>query len=168
MSTNHLYDGLTRHARTRPDARFAVIWDGREYRYGDIDRVSARFANALVARGVRPGDRVAAQVEKSIEALMLYLATVRAGAVFQPLNTAYTAAEIGYFLGDAEYFRLGSIELPNAAASTMRNRSGPQLSYTCRSGVEQVDRAGASGYRRGCCHSGRTRGRIRDCLCRVA
>lgn len=102
MSTNHLYDGLTSYARMRPDARFAEIWDGRHYRYADIEAVSARFANALVERGVRSGDRVALQAEKSIESLMVYLAAVRAGAVFLPLNTAYTAAEIGYFLHDAE------------------------------------------------------------------
>jgi malonyl-CoA/methylmalonyl-CoA synthetase len=56
----------------------------------------------LLAAGVASGDRVAAQVEKSPEALALYLATVRAGAVFLPLNTAYTLAELAYFLGDAE------------------------------------------------------------------
>jgi malonyl-CoA/methylmalonyl-CoA synthetase len=51
---------------------------------------SARFANVLVRLGVKPGDRVAVQVEKSFEALMLYLGTVRAGAIFLPLNSAYT------------------------------------------------------------------------------
>ncbi len=50
----------------------------------------------------RPGDRVAVQVEKSPEAIFLYLACLRAGAVFLPLNTAYTLAELGYFFGDAE------------------------------------------------------------------
>src|SRR5690606_24108784 len=63
---------------------------------------TARFAVALQGMGVQPGDRVAVQVEKSIEALMLYLAAVRAGAVFLPLNTAYTPAEVEYFLTDAE------------------------------------------------------------------
>src|SRR6516225_5726688 len=63
---------------------------------------SARFASALVACGVMPGDRVAAQVEKSVEALLLYLGTVRAGAVFLPLNPAYTTAELAYFFTDAE------------------------------------------------------------------
>jgi malonyl-CoA/methylmalonyl-CoA synthetase len=51
---------------------------------------------------VKPGDRVAVQVPKSIEAVMLYFGVVRAGAIFLPLNTAYTAAEIEYFLGNAE------------------------------------------------------------------
>ena len=60
------------------------------------------MANVLVARGVKPGDRVAAQAEKSVAALVLYLATVRAGAVYLPLNTAYTLHELDYFIGDAE------------------------------------------------------------------
>ncbi len=61
----------------------------------------ARQANALRAAGVGPGDRIAAQVAKSPEALALYGASAALGAVFLPLNTAYTDAELGYFLGDA-------------------------------------------------------------------
>ncbi|MCL5776300.1 malonyl-CoA synthase [Limibaculum sp. FT325] len=99
---NHLIDGLWQGFRGREAAVFAELGDGRHYTYADLDAVSARFAAALVGLGVKPGDRVAAQVEKSIEALMLYLGAVRAGAVFLPLNTAYTPAEIGYFVGDAE------------------------------------------------------------------
>ena len=98
---NHLYD-LLRSGAKDPEKTFAELIDGRWYRYQDVDDVSARFANALVDLGVKPGDRVAVQVEKSIEAIMLYLGTIRAGAVFLPLNTAYTAAEIEYFVGDAE------------------------------------------------------------------
>jgi malonyl-CoA/methylmalonyl-CoA synthetase len=75
---------------------------GRQYRFKDIRSITARFANALVSRGVKPGDRVAVQVEKSPEALFLYLACLRAGAAYLPLNTAYTEAEVGYFLSDAE------------------------------------------------------------------
>ena len=56
----------------------------------------------IAAAGVKPGDRVAAQVDKSNEALFLYLGCVRAGAVFLPLNMAYTPAELEYFIGDAE------------------------------------------------------------------
>ena len=70
--------------------------------YGDMLALSARMANALVEKGVRPGDRVAAQVEKSAEAIVLYLACVRAGAIWLPLNTAYTLTELEYFIGDAE------------------------------------------------------------------
>jgi malonyl-CoA/methylmalonyl-CoA synthetase len=76
--------------------------DGRTLSYADLLYQSARMAACLTSLGVRPGDRVAAQVEKSSAALMLYLGCVRAGGVYLPLNTAYTPAEIAYFLKDAE------------------------------------------------------------------
>ena len=85
-----------------PERIYAWLPDERLYRYQDVLDVSARFANVLVDLGVRPGDRVAVQVEKSMEAVMLYLGTLRAGAVFLPLNTAYMPAEVEYFLSDAE------------------------------------------------------------------
>ncbi|MEM8759336.1 MAG: malonyl-CoA synthase [Pseudomonadota bacterium] len=99
--TNHLAAALCIGDSGRRDRVFARLEDGRKVTYGDLDRLSAQFAAALVDLGVEPGDRVAVQVEKSIEALMLYLGCVRAGGVFLPLNTAYTASEVGYFLGDA-------------------------------------------------------------------
>ncbi|MEM6761498.1 MAG: malonyl-CoA synthase [Pseudomonadota bacterium] len=97
---NHLYDGLLRERGG--STPFAEIAGAAPLSYGGLDAATARFANALVSRGVKPGDRVAAQVPKSIGALMLYLGAVRAGAIFLPLNTAYTAAEVEYFLTDAE------------------------------------------------------------------
>src|SRR6476661_6972289 len=75
---------------------------GRRYSWDDIDRSSARIANLLASLGLPRDARVAVQVEKSPEAVMLYLATLRAGLVYLPLNTAYRAAEIEYFLQDAE------------------------------------------------------------------
>ena len=102
MQNGNLYEQIAA-LRARDGARpFASLEGGRVYTYDDVAHVSARFANALVALGVEPGDRVAVQVEKSIEAVMLYLATLRAGAVFLPLNTAYTPAELDYFIQDAE------------------------------------------------------------------
>ncbi|MDJ1159113.1 malonyl-CoA synthase [Chelatococcus sp. SYSU_G07232] len=85
-----------------PGRTFIEKADGSVITYGDLVDGTARLANALAARGVAPGDRVAVQVEKSPEAVMLYLACTRAGAVFLPLNTAYTLAELDYFIGDAE------------------------------------------------------------------
>jgi malonyl-CoA/methylmalonyl-CoA synthetase len=70
--------------------------------YGACFAVAARFAHVLAHHGVRPGDRVAVQVEKSPNALCLYLACLRAGAVYLPLNTGYTPSELAYFVGDAE------------------------------------------------------------------
>ncbi|WP_219895385.1 AMP-binding protein [Aquisediminimonas profunda] len=70
--------------------------------FGELDELSGRFAVALRGRGVGPGDRIVVQVEKSVGAVALYLACLRAGAIFVPLNTAYTPAEIEYFIKDAE------------------------------------------------------------------
>ncbi len=87
----------------REPARIAIeTSDGQTIGYGDLVARSGRMANHLVSRGVKVGDRVAVQTEKSVEALVLYLATVRAGAVYLPLNTAYTSHELDYFITDAE------------------------------------------------------------------
>ena len=76
--------------------------DGQRISYGELIARTGQIANVLVARGIKVGDRVAAQTEKSVESLVLYLATVRAGAIYLPLNTAYTLNELEYFIGDAE------------------------------------------------------------------
>ncbi len=76
--------------------------DGFTLRYDQIRSITGRFANALVALGVKPGDRVMVQAEKSITSVCVYLAVLKIGAVYNPLNTAYTAAELEYFIGDAE------------------------------------------------------------------
>ena len=76
--------------------------DGTRITYADLIARAGQMANVLVSRGVKTGDRVAAQTEKSVSALVLYLATVRAGAVYLPLNTAYTLNELEYFITDAE------------------------------------------------------------------
>lgn len=76
--------------------------DGSIITYADAQQRSAQLALALQAWQVRPGDRVVVQVEKSATALLLYLACLRAGAVYVPLNTAYTTAELEYFITDAQ------------------------------------------------------------------
>ncbi len=75
---------------------------GALYSWDDIERASARIANLLASLQLPSGSRVAVQVEKSPEALILYLATIRAGYVYLPLNTAYRAAEIEYFIDNAQ------------------------------------------------------------------
>ena len=72
------------------------------YSWRDLDRATAMMANMLASLELPEGSRVAVQVEKSVEAMLLYLATLRAGYVFLPLNTAYQSAEIEYFIGNAE------------------------------------------------------------------
>jgi len=76
--------------------------DRLSYSWRDIERATAMLANLLVSLELPAGSRVAVQTEKSVEALMLYLAVLRAGYVYLPLNTAYQAAEIEYFIGNAE------------------------------------------------------------------
>ena len=75
---------------------------GLRYSWRDLDRASAMLANWLGSLDLPLGSRIAVQVDKSVEALMLYLATLRAGHVFLPLNPAYQSAELEYFIGDAE------------------------------------------------------------------
>ncbi|MEY3486885.1 MAG: hypothetical protein RL075_890 [Pseudomonadota bacterium] len=75
---------------------------GLHYTWRDLERATAMLANLLQSLGLPAGARVAVQVEKSVEAMMLYLATLRAGYVFLPLNTAYQSAEISYFIENAE------------------------------------------------------------------
>jgi malonyl-CoA/methylmalonyl-CoA synthetase len=98
--SNHLFDTL--FSSVSSDKLFIQLASGERWSYGDILRETAKVASALVTAGISPGDRVAAQIDKSVSAIALYLGTVRAGAVFLPLNTAYTANEIEYFVGDAE------------------------------------------------------------------
>ncbi|WP_448002758.1 AMP-binding protein [Agromyces bauzanensis] len=82
-------------------ARAALISpEGERLDYGDLARLSARYANALAAAGLRPGDRMMALTEKSMRAIALYLATLRAGGVYVPMNPAYTRSELDYFVAD--------------------------------------------------------------------
>ncbi len=76
--------------------------NGLFYTWSDLSRASAMIANLLAALELEPGARIVVQVEKSVEAMLLYLACLRAGYVFVPLNTAYKTAEIEYFIGNSE------------------------------------------------------------------
>ncbi len=93
----HFFD-----AQKHLDKICVEIESGTAFTYDNIFDLSGQIANALVHAGLKPDDRVAAQVEKSVTALALYLAVIRCGAIFLPLNTAYTQHEMAYFLGDAE------------------------------------------------------------------
>ena len=99
--TNHLFE-MFRERMPSPEMTFIETSDGTRITYGAAVALSGRLANALVRRGIAPGDRIAVQVEKSPQAVLLYLASVRCGAIFVPLNTAYTLAELEYFIGDCE------------------------------------------------------------------
>ena len=88
-------DGVAIETADGPDAPLLYTWR-------DVDRASAKIANLLASLELPEGARVAVQTEKSVEALLLYLAVLRAGYVYLPLNTAYQAGEIEYFIGNAE------------------------------------------------------------------
>ena len=92
---------LIRSRITDPARTFLIKPDGSTLSYGEMLDRTGQIANVLVLAGVEPGDRVAVQVEKTVENLLLYLAVLRAGAVYLPLNTAYTLSELDYFIGDA-------------------------------------------------------------------
>src|ERR671911_1842919 len=132
MNAN-LFDRFERSVRE--PAKTAVFTPtGEPISYADLTALAGRLANVLVARGVKPGDRVAVQVEKSVPALVLYLATVRAGAVYLPLNTAYTLAELEYFIGDAE---------PSLVICDPSKHDGIEpLAAKVGAAVETLDRAG--------------------------
>lgn len=98
----NLYAHFQQHFPANLDTQLLLTESGRSVTYGEADETSARIAGSLLQLGAAPGDRVTVQVVKSTENLFLYLACLRAGLVYHPLNTAYTAAELAYFLGNAE------------------------------------------------------------------
>src|ERR671922_1090299 len=103
MSENaNLYEALEARFRAAGPAVAFSLPGGMTVSYAQLADDVGCMANALVALGVKPGDRVMAQVEKSIANVHLYLAALKIGAVFNPLNTAYTVAELEYFIGDAQ------------------------------------------------------------------
>jgi len=112
-------------APANPEKHFLRSPDGASLSFREVFATAARFAHVLVKQGVRPGDRVAVQAEKSPAALILYLACLRAGAVYLPLNTGYTPTELAYFVKDSE---------PRLFVSAEKNREKiqaalPQLSF---------------------------------------
>ena len=102
MSNENLYALLQAHFPEDDSKPCLILPDNRVWTYGDIERASAKIANLLKALGLNLGDRVAVQVEKTPEALLLYLACLRAGMVFLPMNPAYQRHEVSYFLADAK------------------------------------------------------------------
>src|SRR3546814_19043641 len=97
----NLYALRQQHFPADPSRTVREVPAGRRMSYAELDAGCARIARLLGDCGVRPGDRVAAQSEKSPEALLLYLAVLRSGAVYLPLNTPYQGGGVAYFLQDA-------------------------------------------------------------------
>ncbi|MBF8222543.1 malonate--CoA ligase [Halomonas sp. 328] len=133
--SHNLYLQFLPHFQRQPQKPLIESPAGQGYTYGEAQARSRRLAGALRELGVTPGERVAVQVDKSPEAILLYLACLQIGAVYLPLNTAYTSAEIEYFLGDAEP-RL-YVCRPKALAEAR------QLAAAC--GVPRVESLGSTG-----------------------
>ena len=108
---------------------------GRQVSYAALHEQSGRLAAALIRRGVRPGDRIAVQVDKSVEAVLLYVACLRLGAVFVPINVANTPNEVEYFLCDSA---------PRVAV--IRPQDMSVLETPARqAGIEHIETLGAEG-----------------------
>ena len=122
----NLYDLLaSRFPADRSKPAF-LLPDGSAVSYGQLEDDVARTASLLIEYEVEPGDRVALQSEKSIAAVAVYLATLKVGAVFLPLNTAYTESEVDYFLEDAEPV----LFVEDAEALVADARTRPPLTQT--------------------------------------
>lgn len=102
MMNQNIYSVFESRFPENPQATFIETPAGDQYSYAHLQQESARLARFLTDKGLKKGDRVAVQVEKSPEVIFLYLACLRAGFVYLPLNTGYTEAECRYFIGDAE------------------------------------------------------------------
>ena len=102
MKQHNLYAALRAAFPAELDATAIETDCGLAYTWRDLERGTAMLANLLESLELPPESRIAVQTEKSVEALMLYLATLRAGHVFLPLNTAYRESELAYFIGNAE------------------------------------------------------------------
>ena len=98
----NIYQRFDDAFRRAGDAPALLCPDGDDWRYADLRGAVGRMATALKTLGVAPDDRVLVQVEKTPQAVALYLACLKIGAIYAPINTAYTAAEVAYFLADSD------------------------------------------------------------------
>ncbi|MDA8870652.1 AMP-binding protein, partial [Rhizobiaceae bacterium] len=150
--TNPLHEAL--FARHEGSASTLISGPGDPVSYGTFLARADALAHGLLQAGVEPGDRVAVQVHKSWAALALYAACVKAGIVFLPLNTAYTPAEVAYFVSDAQAALLVCDPDDKAALEPVANEAGARMVTMDRAGqtslgesatgpFETVERTGA-------------------------
>lgn len=124
--SNPLYDALFAQHQNDPNP-FLIDPDGSSITYASFVEGAARLANVLKARGLKPGERLAMQVHKSPQALMVYAACLQSGIVFLPLNTAYTTQEVRYFLCDSGAAMLVCDESKAADLNSVVNDTGAFL-----------------------------------------
>jgi malonyl-CoA/methylmalonyl-CoA synthetase len=101
MSSANLYSLFSNKFPSQADALFLDGIDGRQLHYGELNQHTGRMLSLMKKLGINKGDRIVVQVEKSAEAVLLYLTCLRAGVIYIPLNTAYTANEVEFFLTDS-------------------------------------------------------------------
>lgn len=102
MANANLYAAFSASFARHRNQHAFIEANGRSVTYAQLSESIDRYAAVLLALGVSAGDRITVQVEKSLASVYLYLATLKVGAVYNPLNTAYTATELDYFVTDAE------------------------------------------------------------------
>jgi malonyl-CoA/methylmalonyl-CoA synthetase len=142
---NMLFDALVAPLEMRRDA-VLIRPDDSEVTGEQLFALSGQIANVLLDAGVEPGHRVAMQCEKSIEALALYLACLRVGSLFLPLNTAYMPAEMDYFVGDAEpTIVVSSIQAADQLAPICANHNATLFTLGENSDGTLMDAARAAG-----------------------
>ena len=130
MSQHNLFSALRAGFPRDLDQTAVQTESGLHYSWRDLDRATAMLANLLQSLGLPAGSRIAAHVDKSVEAMLLYLATLRAGYVYLPLNVAYQSAELQYFLGNAEPVVLVCSPRDFGWASKLAFQSGTQYVFT--------------------------------------
>ena len=126
----NLYSALRAGFPADLDATAIETDTGLRYSWRDLERGSAMLAHELLGRGLQPGERLVVQVDKSVEALMLYLAALRAGLVYVPLNPAYTDAEVEHFLRDAEPAAVVCAPTRFGRLSALAFAAGTRVVYT--------------------------------------
>jgi malonyl-CoA/methylmalonyl-CoA synthetase len=142
---NMLFDALVAPLEMRRDA-VLIRPDDSEVTGEQLFALSGQIANVLLDAGVEPGHRVAMQCEKSIEALALYLACLRVGSLFLPLNTAYMPAEMDYFVGDAEpTIVVSSIQAADQLAPICANHNATLFTLGEKSDGTLMDAARVAG-----------------------
>ena len=142
--TNPLYDALVAPLATRRDT---VLTDaaGRRIAGDALHRMALAYGGALSRLGLVPGDRVAVQIDKTPEALALYLGALAAGVVFLPLNTAYTAEEVDYFVGNSGAALLVGAPEKAEGLTAVATRHGARFETMDASGAGTLtDRAAAT------------------------
>ncbi|WP_170585906.1 malonate--CoA ligase [Ruegeria arenilitoris] len=124
--TNTLYDSLFAH-HAGNEVPFLLLDDGEVVSYDSFLKRAAQIAHVLQNNGVSPGDRIVVQAPKLADTIALYAASVQAGAVYLPLNTAYTMAELDYFASDAQPAVIVCDDNDAAEIKTLADRYGARL-----------------------------------------